>query len=202
VLRYNMAIARAICGDRAAAIAELEELWRDKPRFPLTALALSQLLLDADQPEKALEVARDVAKLLPRDPTPPFLEAAAQRRLGRLDEAQAACDRALAIEPRDGTIVALQAALALDSGNDERAGLLITIALGYAPGAAYVLIIQAEIALQTQQLEAARLAVHEAVEAVRTNPFAFLASDIARLELKLAELEGATPIFSTSRPTV
>jgi Zn-dependent protease with chaperone function/Tfp pilus assembly protein PilF len=202
VLRYNMALARAICGDRSAAIAEMDELWGDKPRFPLTALALSQLLLDADQPEKALDVAREVAKLLPRDPTPPFLEAAALRRLGRLDEAEAACDRALAIEPRDGTVVALQAALACDRGDTERAALSIAIALGYAPGAAYVLVVQAEHALKTQPLEAARRAVKEAVEAVRTNPFAFLAPDVERLELKLAELEGATPIFSTARPTV
>src|SRR5262249_30663211 len=148
MLRYNMALARAICGDRSAAIAEMEQLWRDKPRFPLTALALSQLLLDADQPEKALDVARQVAKSLPRDPSPPFLEAAALRRLGRRDEAQAACDRALEIEPEDGTVLALHAALAFDAGDMNRAADSIAKAIAFAPGAGNVLVVKAELALQ------------------------------------------------------
>jgi len=201
MLRYNMALARAICGDRSAAIAEMEQLWRDKPRFPLTALALSQLLLDADQPEKALDVARQVAKSLPRDPSPPFLEAAALRRLGRRDEAQAACDRALEIEPEDGTVLALHAALAFDAGDMNRAADSIAKALAFAPGAGNVLVVKAELALQVQPLEKARAAVNEAIDAVRTNPFAFLASDVERLELKLAELEGSAPIFSSAGPT-
>jgi Zn-dependent protease with chaperone function/Flp pilus assembly protein TadD len=200
VLRYNMALARAVCGDRAAAIAELEQLWRDRPRFPMTALALGQLLLDAERPGQALEVARQVAESLPGDPTPPFLESAALRRLGRLDEAQAACDRALDMEPEDGTVLALHAALAHDRGDLHRAAESIAKALAFAPGAGYVMAVRAELALQVQPLEKARAAVEEAVEAVRTNPFAFLASDVMRLRQSLATHEDSATIIQATDP--
>jgi Zn-dependent protease with chaperone function/Flp pilus assembly protein TadD len=187
VLRYQQAIAEAVCGRRAEAIAALERLWRDKPRFPLTALGLGELLLDADRPQRTIEVAASVARQLPHDPAVPVLEARALRRLGQVDEAQAACDRALAIDPDDGCVNALAAAIALDRGENQRAQALIARALELAPGEVYLLVVRAEIALQNEPVEQARIAVERAVGAVRANPLVFLQAEISRLETALLD---------------
>jgi len=186
VLRYNFALALALCGDRPAAIAMLQGLWQDKPHFPLTAFALAELLLDASEPERALDVAKAVVQRLPRDAGTHALEARIRRHLGQLDEAQAACDRVLALEPEDGTGHGIAAAIALDRGDLAGAQGSIAQALTASPGEAHLLMIHAEIALQTQPLEAARIKVEHALATVRANPLAFLQSDISRLEQKLS----------------
>jgi Tfp pilus assembly protein PilF len=200
ILRYNIALARAICDDRPAAIAMLEGLWQEKPRFPLTAFILCQLLLDGNQPERALAIAQSVVARLPRDAGTHSLEARVRRRLGQLDEAQAACDRLLALEPEQGIGYGISAAIALDRGDLTRAQELIGQALAASPGEAYLQVIHAEIALQAEPLEAARAAVEQAFSAVRTNPLVFLQTDIARLEQKLWERDGSSPIFQAADP--
>ena len=94
ILKYNLALARAISGDRQTAIAEFEQLYRENPFFSLGGLTLSLLLLDADRPGQALEIARSVVERLPRDAGAHLLEARALRRLERLEEAQESCERA------------------------------------------------------------------------------------------------------------
>jgi predicted Zn-dependent protease len=187
LLRYQQAIADAVCGNPARAIDALEQLWSEKPRFPLTALALGELLLDADRPERALEVAISAVPRLPHDPAVPLLEARALRRLGRFDEALAACDRALAIDPENGVVHAVAAALALDRGDAEQARTLIAKALDLAPGEAYLRLVGAEIALQSEAVEETRLSVAQAVEAVRGNPLVFLKAEVARLQQALTK---------------
>jgi Zn-dependent protease with chaperone function/Flp pilus assembly protein TadD len=191
-LRYHMAFARALCGERTAAITQFEELWRDAPRFPLTGITLSALLLDGDQPERALEVASRVAQRLPSDAAPHLLVARSLRRLGRLAEAHRASERALALEPRDGVAHAVAAAIALDSGDFSRAQQLIDTALELAPGEVYVLLVRAEVALKTQLCGDPRAAVEEGINAVRSNPFAFYHVEVSRLKRWLAEFEGTT----------
>jgi predicted Zn-dependent protease len=185
LLRYQQAIADAVCGDPARAISALEQLWSDRPRFPLTALALGELLLDADRPERALEVAISAVPRLPHDPAVALLEARSLRRLGRFDEAQAACDGALTVDPENGSIHAVAAALALDRGDTSQAQSLIKMALDLAPGDAYLLVVRAEIALQSEVADNARLAVAQAVQAVRSNPLVFLTTEVARLQQEL-----------------
>ena len=189
-LRYHVAFARAICGERIAAITQFEELWRDAPRFPMTGITLSVLLLDVDQPERALEVACRVAQRLPHDAATHLLVARSLRRLGRLEEAHRASERALALEPRDGVAHAVAAAIALDSGDFSRAQQLIDTALELAPGEVYVLLVRAEVGLKTQLYGDPRAAVDEGVAAVRTNPFAFYHVEVTRLTRWLAESEG------------
>jgi tetratricopeptide (TPR) repeat protein len=182
VLRYNVALARAIIEDRETAITELERLFRDHPRFFLSGLTLSLLLLDADRPGRALEIARRVVERLPRDAGGHLLEARALRRLERLDEAQDACERALELEPGDGMCHAVAAAVALECGEFSRAQELIDTALELSPGEAYALLVRAEIVLQTQPFEDPRPAIDEALAAIRGNPLVFLTADAARLE--------------------
>src|SRR5262249_10366477 len=148
ILRYNVALARAVCDDRPAAITMMEGLWQEKPAFPLTAFALAQLLLDGGQPEEALAVALALARRLPRDAGAHARVARVRRRLGQLDEAQAACDKVQALEPEDGTGIGIAAALALDRGDLPRAQESIARALIASPGETYLLVIHAEIALE------------------------------------------------------
>lgn len=199
LLRYNLAFARAICGDREGAIADFEKLWKDKPGIPITAITLSVLLLDADRPERALDVARRVAQRLPDDAEPHLLVARSLRRLERLDESQETCDRALALEPGGGKAHAIAAALALDEGDFFRAQQLIEAALELAPGDPYILLVRAEIVLKTQPFENPRPAVEEALAGVRTNSFAFYRADVERLEQMLAECERARHVNESPR---
>jgi heat shock protein HtpX len=182
ILRYNAALAQAISGDRERAVAEFERLWCDHPRFCLGGLTLSLLLLDADRPGRALDVARRVAERLPRDAGARLLEARALKRLERLEEAQHACDRALELEPHDGTCHAIEAAIALEEGEFSRARELIDKALELAPGDSYGLLVRAEVTLLTEPFEDPRPAIDEALSAIRTNPLVFLSADVARLE--------------------
>lgn len=197
-LRHNVALARAVCGDRLTAILDLERLWHDKPRFPLAALTLGGLLLDADRPEQALEVARAVAPKLDDDALPPYLEAAALRRLGRLEEARAACQRAIALAPEDGTILALQAAIVADGGVLPSARQMIEMAQRLSPGAGQVMLIRAGILLEMEPPEEARVVVEEAIAAVRSNPLLFLQGEIRRLEQKLAERDSSLAVAESA----
>jgi Flp pilus assembly protein TadD len=202
ILRYNVALARAVCDDRPAAIAMLDGLWQDKPGFPLTGFALGQILLDTGQPEQALAVAEALVRKLPRDAGTHALAARVRRRLRQLDEAQSACDRVLALEPEDGPGYGIAAGLALDRGEPTRAQELITRALDYSPGDTHLLIIRAEVAIQTKPLDEARALVAEAIAAVRSNPMVLLKTDVTGLEQKLAAREmreaSSQPVLAAS----
>jgi hypothetical protein len=187
LLRHNQALAEAICGNREEAISLLERLCQDKPRFPASQLVLSELYLDTNQPDRALELALRVAPRLPGDPGLPLFEARVLRRLRRLDEAQAACDRALVLDPESGSIQAAAAVLAADRGEFDKAQSLLEKAFAMAPGDAYLLVVAADIALQRDQLEEAAAALERAREAVRTNPLVFLEAELARLDGALAD---------------
>ena len=181
-LRYNQGLAAAITGDRKAAIDELEQLWADKPRFLLTPLALGELLLDSDQAERATEFVDRIRQQLPNDAAVPLLESRLLRRLGRIDEAQAACERGLKFEPHNGCLCAVSAAIELDRGHLESAEKQIQQALELAPGEPYALVVRAEITARAESPEQARLAVTRAVQAIQANPLVFLQTEIKRLE--------------------
>ena len=197
-LRYHVAFARALCGDRSGAIDAFEELWHDEPGLPMSAITLVVLLLDADQPERALEVARLVALRLPHDAATHLLVARSLRRLGRLEEAQVACERALALEPENGTAHAVAAALALDDGEYFQAQQSIATALELSPGEPYSLLVRAEIAIKTQPFENPQSAVDEALAVIRSNPFAFYRADVTRLEAALAECSEGSSLLETA----
>jgi hypothetical protein len=78
---------------------------------------------------------------------------------------------------------------------------LIAEALERSPGDAHLLVLNAEIALHTQSLEEARDAVAAAIAAVRSNPLVFLQTDVSKIEQRLAEREGSSPIFQTADQT-
>ncbi|NLY02678.1 MAG: M48 family metalloprotease [Rhodopirellula sp.] len=186
-LRHNVALAAALAGDRQRAMAEFEQLRRDAPGFKLSGLMLSALYLDEGRPEQALAVAEEIRMELPHECAPAMLAAFALHGLGRLDEAQDAVERALALEPKAGDGYALAGRIALDRGDVCRAQDLIERAHRLSPGGSYVLSVQARLALTTAAASARQM-VEEAVEAIRANPFLLLSREATALEEKLANL--------------
>ncbi|MHC4403744.1 MAG: tetratricopeptide repeat protein [Planctomycetota bacterium] len=199
VLRYNFAVAAGLSGDRDRAIAELEGLRQDQPKFKLAWLVLGAFYLEVGRPDPALELAEEVTDDLKDDPAPHGLAAQALWRLGRVEEAQASMDRALAIEPDAGDGLAIAARIALDRNDVARAKELIEKAEEHAPGDANVLIARAEMALATETLEAARAAVQKALEAAEANPFALLSFETSALRGQLAQRETHQTDVSDSR---
>ena len=70
--------------------------------------------LDEGDAEKALEVAQGINLSLPNDPNAFFAIARAERRLGHLDEAEAAAKRSTELSSESADLVAIQAGLCLD----------------------------------------------------------------------------------------
>jgi Flp pilus assembly protein TadD len=179
-LRHNVAMARALCGDRQRAIDEMRQLVHDVPKFQQAALTLATFLLDED-PAEAMEVADRAAKKLKRDSGPLVIRARALRRLGRLQEADDVIGRAIELAPDDGTILAVAAQISLDLGDIERATELMDEAQRKTPGDAFCLMVRAELALASGTMEEAVDAVEKAAAAAGHNPLALLGGEIARL---------------------
>jgi Zn-dependent protease with chaperone function len=188
ILRYNAAVSLAGTGDRARGIEQLEALRADRPDLPLSWLVLSCLYLDEDQPDRALELARGVMPLLkPNDPAPHGLAAWALRRLGRVDEALAACEQARSYSPEDGALIALSAELALDRGDIQEVDRLLALADAKAPGHLTIRMAKVERALAAgSEAEIAETLAH-ARKMVRQHPLVFLDRELARFEARAAE---------------
>ncbi len=189
VARYNIAFIEALHGDRAFAISELEDLRRKHRSFALPTLTLCALYYEAGELETALEVAQSAARRWPKDPEFRLCEAKALRGLGRLDEAQAASEAALAIDPSLGNSHAVAAGIALGRGDVSTAQRLVERAVELEPGGLLALIVEAEIALASGDREESRAAIDRAVKTIKANPFALCDADIARLEERFAELD-------------
>lgn len=179
-LRYNLALAAALSGDRKRGIEELYKLIKDAPRFPLAQLTLAELLLDEDA-EEALKVTGQAARRLSRDPVRLLIRARALRRLGCLQEADDVIGRAIKLAPDDGTILTVAARISLDLGDIERAKELMDEAQRKAPGDAFCMIARAALALANGTPEETANAIENAAEAAAHNPLALLGGEIARL---------------------
>jgi tetratricopeptide (TPR) repeat protein len=180
-VRHQYALALALMGARDRAIAELQALARERPRFKLAEMTLAQLLLADGQPQAALEAALRAATALPRDPDVHLLVARSYRDLDRLENAEAAAELALALEPRSGIAWAITADVALARGELDRAGELLQTAKRRAPGDAHVLLVEARLAARTGDENTARAAATRAHAAAREQPFAFLTEEAERL---------------------
>ena len=187
-LRHNVALARALSGDRRRAIADMRQLIHDVPKFQLAALSLAMSLLDEDA-EEAASVAAGAASKLKNDSGPLAIQARALRRLGRTAEADDVIQRALKLAPDDGCVLALAAGVAADRGEHGQAAELLERALSCAPGDAFCLVIAAELTLATGTQEEAIAAVEKATEAAGHSPLAFLGGEIARLRTHPAVAE-------------
>jgi predicted Zn-dependent protease len=188
LLRYNLALARAVCGDRATAISMLERLCSDKPTFSMAAILLQALMLESGEVQRALDIVQGSAPSLKGDPDLEVMAARALRRLGRFDEAQKACDVVLSRDPEHAAAHAMSAVLALERNDLTNAQRLIDRALELAPGDCRSLVVRAEIALQTRPGAEALATLEETVATVNANPLVFLQHEVERLKHLAAEL--------------
>lgn len=190
VLRYNEALAEAICGDRSRAIESLERLWAERPAFALSGLLLGELLLDADRLTDALAVALGVERRLPGDVAATVLVSRALCLLGRNAEAQQASSRALQLDRDFAACWGVESKLALEAGDIGRARELVARGLDLSPGDPFLLIVEAGVAMTELSAADASDRVAHCPSAASANPLAFLAAEIRWLEDRLVRLAG------------
>lgn len=189
-LRYLVAVVDALHGDQSRGTAELEKLTTEYPRYALPQLALADLYVDRGHAEPALAIAEGAQRRFRKDPAPLITRARALRRLGRPLESRVALEQALRLDSSLSAAHAIAAAVALDLGELELAQQSVQVALELGPGEILVLAVAAELAVATAPVEQARLAIQQAIGAIRANPFSTLATELAWLEAKLQALEG------------
>lgn len=99
-----LAIARATgpFADADAAARAYEAIVVRDPQNPLVNFRLADALLRADRADRALPYFKRVADAGPRSADPLVGLATAYARLGRMDDARAALERALSLEPGNG----------------------------------------------------------------------------------------------------
>ncbi|UAB78560.1 hypothetical protein INR77_02150 [Erythrobacter sp. SCSIO 43205] len=91
------------------------------PMQAIVASDLARVLVTLERPEEALSELDLATQLMPEDPNNWLLKATLLRRLERLDEAQAAIERASAIAPQDAAIGLEAGVIAVLSGRDDAA---------------------------------------------------------------------------------
>ncbi|MFG0319459.1 MAG: M48 family metalloprotease, partial [Planctomycetota bacterium JB042] len=163
-LRHDVALCRALSGDRAGAIRDLERIEERWPTVRVASIALALLRL-FDDPEAALRHADALAEGLPEDPIGPDLRGRALVRLLRIDEAAAAAEEALAREPDDATARTILCSVHLARGATDAAAEACREAFEREPGAAEVRLARARLAVAAESREQARRRVAEALEA-------------------------------------
>jgi Zn-dependent protease with chaperone function/tetratricopeptide (TPR) repeat protein len=198
LIRYSQAICYAAMHDFANAISLLEQLRVSHPEFSYASLLLAILALESNQCERAIEIVGSIAEKLPDNPSVPMMQARAYRRLGHMDEVQAACDRLRKIDSDNAYIYAIEAAIALHHNEIEVARDRIKQALDRLPGDPSLLIIDAEIELQSATSERWNVAVERAIQSVRTNPLAFRDVDIDHLQALAAKRSESVNAASNS----
>ena len=167
ISRHNIALAHLGLGHHKFAQDEFTELWETK-RFGFSGMWLAVIHLNEGRADEALRVADELARVWTKDPAPPFLRGRALRRMGRLDEAEAAIVDAIGrFEHARGDLLALRAGIVLDRGDLDQAREFLRQAEQASPGAAYCLVIAADIAQKGDDPVAAADAVAKALQALR-----------------------------------
>ncbi len=196
-LRYNYALLRVILGRREEALSDLERLRRDDPGFKMTWLVLIHLYTDEGEYARALELASQLSRDLPGEPTGSLAESWLLRKLGRLDEAETRAHDALRIEPRSGEAHLTLAAVAFDWGDLDGAHEQLAQAERITPGSVAGALLAAEIALATNAADA-EATVRRAVNAAKNNPLSFTQKRVADLACRLKVLSEGSPSLATS----
>ncbi|HVW00049.1 MAG TPA: M48 family metalloprotease, partial [Planctomycetaceae bacterium] len=186
ISRHNVALAQLGLGHRGLALEEFRQLW-EKHRFGFSGMWLTLIHLSEGRTEAALQMADGLAGVWTHDPAPPYLRGRALRRLGRLDEAEAAVRAMQRFEHPRGESLSLQAGIALDRGDLDSARELIRQAEAAAPGDVNVVAIAAEIAQQGGDPEAAA-AITKAIQALERIPLPLLEYELAQLRSAHARL--------------
>ena len=184
LIAHDVALCRAIRGERARAVDALRALADRWPRVLVAHYTRAVVRMSAD-PAAALQDAREFQGRAPRDPGGPLLAARALVKLGRLDEAERAARAGLALEPLQATTDCVLAEVALARGDQERAAEACRRAFDKAPGDAEVRLTRARLAVAAEGREQARRLVAEALEAAEASPFSFLVEEARLLAAEL-----------------
>lgn len=92
--------AHIVDGRHAEALADIDQLLEQSPRYAEAWVQRSLLLIMMARHEEALASASEAIRLAPRDPNAHSYLGSAQLQLGLLDQALASYDRVIALAPR------------------------------------------------------------------------------------------------------
>lgn len=186
-LLQNEAAALLGIGDIDRCVECFEKIHEDHPFFPPAVIALATLLIDQGNPQRALELIRDIETDLHKlDPMPPLLAARALRELGQVEDAWAECERAANLAPDDLSVMGLRASLALDRGDREEADQIIDLATSLLPAEPLLIVARGERAI----LDGDMASLRKEHDALRTS----LEDDrLLSLHRPLAKLAAALP---------
>ena len=191
LMRHDVGLANALCGDTSAAQALLEGLSEVMPHSQFT---LGLVLLHS-APEAALALGRALAARAPQDAACWALQARALLRVARWDEAHEAIERGLALNYESGSLHAIGALIDLGRGALEDARSRLEQASAHAPGEALTLYAAAKLA--TASGASSEDAIAAALRAARANPFAFVEQEVLELGLDRPG-PGATDLAETT----
>jgi Zn-dependent protease with chaperone function/tetratricopeptide (TPR) repeat protein len=182
-LRYNVATALLLAGQRAAALAEAEAL--AEGGFAPAQFLLASLLRDGD-PARAVQLCEQALSAHVDDASAHLALAKSLHAAGRPAEEAAARADGLAKGLRRAEVLAFRAVLRGDLRDYAGARALLKEALAISPGDAWTLCCAADVELCAGSADAPG-AVQAAREAVRLNPFSMLGKDVDVLEQRLAQ---------------
>lgn len=191
-LRQNEAAALLGTGEFDRCVECFESLVEDEPWFPPAITALAAILIDQGDPQRSLDLIRSVERDLHKlDPMPPLVAARALRELGRIEEAQAECDRAAKLAPDDVSVMGFSASLALQRGDRDEADRILDLADSLLPAEPFVIVARSERAILDEDVESLRKE-HDALAASLED------DRLLSLHSILAKLKAALP--SDGRP--
>jgi Zn-dependent protease with chaperone function len=182
--RLQLLLVRAALGERQAAVAELQRLQQEWPRFREVQLWTAVLLSRIDPP-RGVESARALLAALPGNAYVEGILTAVLRRDGKVDEAWQRITSVLRRRPKHGQWHATAALIAVARGDVPSATAALAKAERLDPGGSVTVFARAELDVATGVVGAAA-SVHALRELSERVPLAFLGDDAARLEGRLA----------------
>jgi len=188
--RLQALLVRAALGEREAAVAELQRLQAEWPRFRGAQL-WAVLLLGKVDPQRGVVLARDLLAAVPGNAIAEGMLATALRRSGAVDEGWQRIQKVLQRRPKHGSWHAAAARIALVRGDRDGALAALAQAERLDPGGTGTVLARAEVDVATTPAAAAA-SVQRLREVSERLPLAFLGDDLAHLENRLAA-SGPTP---------
>jgi tetratricopeptide (TPR) repeat protein len=167
--RHNAAVAIALAGDYARALTELQDNFRDHPKFVQSLLTQSAFCFEEGEYAQSLALARQAGERLPGDPEPLIKEAWALRRMGQAEDAEATARRALEMDSDEAGPHLILAGLAIDRNDEQAARAELALAERLSPGTPFGRLVEAEAALKFDSVAVAAAAIERAAAAAKAN---------------------------------
>ena len=199
-LRYSGAAALLATRQLEKFVPYCEQIREDFPHYPPPAIALATVYLDQGEPEKALDAICGIENDLHKfDSLPSLIASRCFLAMGQLNEAQAECDRAVAVSPDDVAVTAIAASIALATGDLDSANQLIDQGDARLPAEPLLIVARAERAILSNDLTSLQTERDALVVALNGDKLLSLYSNLAKYD-KLLGLDSPDDVWVQDAP--